>query len=211
MISFKAKNRLESALEGLVDGVLAEKKNQIDFMIGINLLDDLLSDLNRGKEISGKLAVFISCNRHWIESDSLSGDQKERLSSILMPLCHGLQTHDDPDNVKLRKELGEWLRFLGHKSFKLILKSSKEQASLSSRFSSLLKRESEELDSLISRHDHLMTCLDDLLESAECKEDKLYQHLSASLIYFLKQEGYKVDPYIKRLRRIGEKPAEKRL
>lgn len=205
MISFKAKNRLETALEGLVDGVLDEKKDQIDFMIGLNLLDDVLADLNRGKEITDKLAVFIGRHRHWTQSGFLSGDQKERLSSILMPLCHGLQTHDDPDNVKLREELRDWLRFLGHKSFKLILKSSGEKISLSTRFSSLLKRETEELDSLLSRHDHLMTCLDDLLKSAECKEDKLYQHLSASLIYFLKQEGYKVDPYVKRLRQTREK------
>lgn len=210
MISFKAKNRLKTSLEALVEGVLAEKKDQIDFMIGLNLLDDVLADLNRGREIADKLAIFIGRHRYWIQSDFLNGNQKERLSRILMPLCHALQTHDDPDNVKLREELGEWLRFLGHKSFKLILKSPGEEISLSSRFSLLLKRETEELDSLLSRHDHLMTCLDDLLKSAECKEDKLYQHLSASLIYFLKREGYKVDPYVKRLRQTQEKRTENR-
>ena len=57
---------------------------------------------------------------------------------------------------------------------------------------------------LLSEHDHLLTVLDDLLSSAESKTDRMYEHLAASLIYFLRLEGYKVDPYVKRLRRIRD-------
>lgn len=51
---------------------------------------------------------------------------------------------------------------------------------------------------------HPLTVLDDMLANAEAKTDPLYQHLAASFIYFLKQRGYKMAPYVQRLRSISK-------
>jgi hypothetical protein len=44
--------------------------------------------------------------------------------------------------------------------------------------------------------------LDDVLKSAEAKEDPMYVHLAASIIYFMRMNGYKVGPFVKRLKEI---------
>ena len=56
---------------------------------------------------------------------------------------------------------------------------------------------------------HLLSALDDILRSAELKNDSMYAHLAGSMIYYLKANGYKVEPFVKRLKDIEQKRSER--
>jgi len=195
--------RLESRLVQLVDGMLAQKSDQMEFLIGLNRLDDILIVLKHGKPVNNWVMLFLNEYSHWRDENGLNRAQKKRLGGFLADLHQNLLDFGDADSLKLAEEIKDWLRSLGEGAFRLTLKRPKEQVSLADRFRNLLRRESEELEMLLSRSDHLLTCLDDVLKSAEAKTDPMYRHLAASIIYFLKVEGYKVDPYVRRLRRLN--------
>jgi len=199
MIEHKTMNRLEGQLSRLVDGMLARKGNEIDFLIGLNRLDDILIKLRQGESIDALLSQFLSDHRYWLDPVSLNAGQKKRLGQLLKALSEELSAKDDSTQHKLADEVREWSRSLGQAPSRLILKAPKEQLPSSDRFQELLKRELEEMEMLLTKSEHLMTCLDDVLSSAESKTDVMYRHLAASIIYFLKTEGYKTEPYVKRL------------
>lgn len=192
-------NRLEEQLSRLVEGMLARKGNEVDFLVGLNQLDDILIRLRQGEPIDSSLTQFLSDHRNWLDSGGLSPGQKKRLGQLLKALFEALSTQSDSAQLKLANEVREWSRTLGQAPLRLILKASKEQMPSADRFQGLLKRELEEMEMLLTKNKHLMTCLDDVLSSAESKTDTMYRHLAASIIYFLKMEGYKTEPYIKRL------------
>lgn len=197
--------RLEERLTHLIDGMLERKGIQVDFLIGLNQLDDILQRHNSGKLVTNELAGYIAEYREIFTAKTLAGPHKKRLGEALSIFYRDFLGSKDADSDKLADEIKDWLKELGDHSFKITLKGPTEQASLADRFYSLLHRESQEINILLEQNDHLLTCLDDLLKSAEAKEDYMYQHLAATLIYFLQMEGYKVDPYVKKLREIRNK------
>ena len=197
-------DRMEGSLTRLVEGMLAEKNESIDFLAELDRLDDIAIDLRNGAEIGQRLTRFFAENQGWMNDKSLASSQKSRAGILFKEIGEILSSRPDEEAIKLGREAEEWSRMLGVKPLRLTLKAPQEQASLSDRFHALLRRESEELNMLLAEREHLMTCLDDLLSSAELKQDRMHHHLAASLIYFLKQEGYKVEPYVRRLRRIQD-------
>ena len=48
--------------------------------------------------------------------------------------------------------------------------------------------------------EHLLSVLDDALKKATLQNNEEALLLSAFMIYYLKQNGYKVEPYVKRLK-----------
>jgi hypothetical protein len=42
--------------------------------------------------------------------------------------------------------------------------------------------------------------LDDILKNAETKIDPIYMHMAGSIIYYLKNKGYKIEPYVRKLK-----------
>lgn len=50
---------------------------------------------------------------------------------------------------------------------------------------------------------HLFSIVDNLLNNLERNPDIKTNHLAASILYFLKLNGYKVAPYVERLRRVA--------
>ncbi len=194
--------RMESRLTQLVDGLLARKSDKIGFLVGLNRLDDILLENQQGRPINDSVMQFLSDYRLWREPDSLDAGQRKRLGGFLVDLQQNLSNKHDADSLKLADEVKDWLLGLGDGTFRLTLKRPKEQVSLIEKYRMMISRESEELEMLLNRYDHLLTCLDDILKSAEAKTDPMYRHMAASIIYFLQLEGYKVDPYVKRLRHI---------
>lgn len=205
MSSPQAIDRLEARLTRLIEEMLVGKKAEIDFLTGLNRLDDILLDLEQGRQVTAPMLQFMSEHRSWLDQSVLDKNQKSRLIQIMRSFSDRLSYRDDADSLKLLEEVKEWLKTFGDGAFRLTLKASREEATLADRFCSLLLRETEEINMLLAERDHLLTCLDDLLNSAENKPDSMYKHLAAALIYFLKMEGYKVDPYVKKLHEIGKK------
>lgn len=204
-------DKLESQVSRLLDDMVAQKSTQIDFLIGLNQLDDLYEECQRGFLSEEKLSKFLSEKRSWLESIHQLPSQKSRAAKLLSGLYSDLIHKDESGYQKLAEELKIWIKSLGQGSFKLTLKKSEEKVSLTDRYQLMLRREVLEMDNLIERHGHLLTCLDDIIKSAESKTDFMYQHLAATVIYFLQMEGYKVDPYVKKLKEIKTQTPEKRI
>lgn len=195
-------NRLESQLDALLVGLIDRRKDQVDFLIGLNRLDDILLEQQAGRDQTEQLGMFLGRYQNWLDSDKLKNGQRARVSTLLsefLPLYIG---RDDLEGIKISDEIRQWLRVLGNGSIKLTVKSAVNQGSLSDNYRALLKREHDEMEMLFERSDHLLGVLDDLLKSAEAKPDLMYQHMAASIIYYLRLDGYKIDPYIERLRKI---------
>lgn len=210
MTRYRTIERLETRLTRLVEGMLEKKADQVDFLIGLNRLDDILVDHRKGQPISDRVIRFLHDYRSWRHGGVLSKAQNKRLGGFLGELFEALRENGDPDSLKLSEEVKDWLRTMGDGAFRITLKRPAEKVPLADRFHGLLRREVDELGHLLAGQDHLLTALDDLLKSAEAKTDTIYQHLAASIIYFLQMEGYKVDPYLDRLRRIrAETPRPK--
>jgi hypothetical protein len=196
-------DRLESHLIQLIDGMLARKSATIDFLVGLNRLDDILIEHREGQPISDPVTRFLQDYDGWRRGEGLDAAQRKRLGGFLVDLFQALMDRGDADSMKLADEVKGWMHDLGDGVFRLTLKRPKEQASLTDRFRMMMNRERDEMEMLLTEYDHLLTGLDDVLKSAEAKTDPMYRHLAASIIYFLKMEGYKVDPYVRRLRRIN--------
>jgi hypothetical protein len=204
MATIETIERMESQLVKLVDGMLARKADQMDFLIGLNRLDDILLAHQRGIQATSWVTRFLEEYGRWRSSDVLDKGQRKRLGGFLAEIHQCLLDNDDADSLKTAEEIKDWLRECGDGAFRLTLKKPKEQASLADRFRILAEREAQEIGVLTTERGHLLTCLDDVLKSAEAKTDPMYRHLAASMIYFLQMEGYKVDPYVKQLRRINK-------
>jgi len=202
MTDLKTIERLETRLTHLIESQLTRKKDQIDYLLGLNRIDDLLVEHGRGHGVTEGVASFLAEYRPRLQSETMTAAQRRRLGDFLSELLQRLRDSNDGDSAKLADEVREWISSLGEGGFRLILKKPQEPAPLAERFQACLRWEMEEMTALAAVHDHLLSCLDDVLKSAEVKVDPTYRHLAASMIYFLQMEGYKVDPYLKRLRRI---------
>lgn len=195
---------LEQSLTRLVDGMLVDKGRSIEFLTRLDRLDDIAVDMARGINADARLAGFFADNTPWLLDEDLTTAQKGRAGTLFAEITDLLAARTDEEGLKLGREADEWSRAMGGRPLRLVLRATREEASLSDRFHALLRREAEEVNMLLAEREHLMTCLDDVLSSAELKRDRMHHHLAASLIYFLKMEGYKVEPYVRRLRRVTE-------
>ncbi len=202
MADIKSIERLESRLKQLIEGTLAHKKEQITFLGALNRIDDLVINFDRGDSITSDITVLLNDYRTTLNKESLSDSQRKRLGDFLSELMQRIRQREDGDSQKLADEIRQWLRDLDSGGFRITIKRPAEQVSLAEQFQSLLRRETVELEALLAQREHLLSCLDDALKSAETKTDKIYRHLAASMIFFLQMEGYKVEPYLERLRRL---------
>jgi hypothetical protein len=182
--------------------MLEVKKEQISYLTALNHIDDLLTDMDAGRPYQENLAAAVQRYRGRFEPGSLTQGQKKRLGGFLSELYRRLKDKEDGDSEKLAAEIKGWLRDLGDGGYRITIRKPAEKVSLADRFRLLMQREMDEMAMQFSRHDHLLTCLDDILKSAETKVDPMYRHLAATIIYYLRMEGYKVDPYVERLKRI---------
>lgn len=202
MADIKNIERLESRLKQLIEGTLEQKKDQIAFLSALSRVDDLVAAFDRGESITEDLTAFLDKYRSSLRNESLSDSQRKRFGDFLSELMQRIRQREDGDCQKLAGEFRQWLHDLGGGGFRITLKRPAEQISLAEKFQSLLRRETVEFEALLAQREHLLSCLDDALKSAESKTDRMYRHLAASMIFFLQMEGYKVEPYLERLRRL---------
>lgn len=73
------------------------------------------------------------------------------------------------------------------------------------KFRESLNYQREMLDYFHRPEDHLFTVVGYLLDSIEKTGDEYAEHMAASILYFMKQRGYKVEPYVQRLKQLGRK------
>lgn len=197
---------LEKLLESFLERAVAAKGRRLEVLDGINRLDDIARASHEGQDIIESIGEWFADRDNWLEGNGLRGGDLGRLDRILAAINSSLSLSDDssPAAFKIRSELERWSRATKSVSQKLVLKRGPEAAEPGADsvllFGKLLDRLAGRYDDSSRSKEHLLSVLDDSLQSAQIQKSKDALLLSAFIIYYLKQNNYKVDPYVRRLK-----------
>ncbi len=203
MARLETLKKLETTLEKFLGRAVDTETARLENFQSIDLLDDIARDSMKGRFINNRLGSWFARNNELLSNKNM----KEFEISAIANLLNDIQSAMDPSDAetqKLAEEIDHWKEQGIAPKRKLVLKMKGETAELSitEKFMELLKKEAELLEFDPNKGEHLLTILDDVLKSADAKEDPMFVHLAASIIYFMRMHGYKVGPFVKRLKEI---------
>lgn len=201
MSQLQTLKKLEATLEHFLTSVADLESSQIETLGSIAALDDIARDSLKGRYINNRLGDWMAKNRMMVNEGRLKKTAISEVGNLLSDIKSGLDT-SDPEAKKLADEIGSWFSKRIVPGRRLVLSRPPEMpdTELANKFSDLMKRELEEVVYHLEKGDHILSMLDDILKSAETKIDPIYLHLAGSIIFFLKNSGYKIEPYVKRLK-----------
>ncbi len=210
MSRYQVLKKLESTLEGFLQEAVRPEKVSIEGKRTIEALDEIAGQSLRGRYINNQLSGWFSQNSRLLESKSFSESDITKVANFLGSIKSGLD-NSDPESKELSEKIDDWRSrgVIPRRKLILKLKPKTGDKNLLNEFMNLLVKESQYINSGEFDNMHLLSALDDILKSAELKNDNMYAHLAGSMIYYLKANGYKVEPFIKRLKDIEQKRSER--
>lgn len=205
MSNLQVLKKLESTLEDFLAAAVEADDEQIRAFRSVDSLNDIARDSLRGRIINSRLRNWFEQNKPLLQSDRPGEPEITSIANLLSDIKSGLDD-SNPESRKLSEEISLWRSKGIIPKRKLVLKS-RAKASESDPvdgFMAVLARESDHLNSGEFEGRYLLSILNDVLKSAEAKEDKMFIHLAGSIIYYLKMKGYKVAPFVGRLKKIEQ-------
>jgi len=201
---------LETLLESFLERVVKLKEKRLTVLDGINRLDNITQQSSQGLDITDNIGNWFATHQQWLTEKILKPADVRKINNILKELQKELNISSDssPAKNKIISEISRWENKSNQITQKLILKRQAESKSPSdnqkedtiSLFSNTLYRLNGLFEDVAENKKHILTALNDLLKSAQAQTNKDALILSAFIIYYLKQNGYKVEPYIKKLK-----------
>jgi hypothetical protein len=201
---------LEQVLESFLDRVVHMKEDRILVLGSINRLDDIARGVKTGEELTDDVGNWFAEHNAWLKEDLLRTADRNRIGEILGSIKKelGPVTDSTPEIEKIYSEIERWTSTMRPGGPALTLKRGPEvgpttpspAADRLQAFGALLDRLRDMYADLSGNREHIMSVLDDSLKKADLQRDKEALILSATIIYYLKQNGYKVEPYVKRLK-----------
>jgi hypothetical protein len=207
--------KLERKLESFLERAVRLKNDRLQVLDGINRLDDIALGIQMGKELSEDVGDWFADHNEWLTEGSLRPGDHNRIGKILEEIQGELDHNDDSSAAmgKIRGEIDRWREGIESSRQKLVLRRGPETAVATDTesdtitlFDNTFTRIRTMLTDLSDGRVHLLSVLDETLKKAQMQNDKEALILSGLIIYYLKQESYKVEPYVKRL-----KNAERRI
>ncbi len=201
MSRLKTLKRLESNLKHLLTSVARLETDQIETLNSINVLDDIARDSLKGRYVNNRLGSWMAKNRVLVDEGRLKKTAISAVGNLLSDIKNGLDK-TDPESKKLFDEIDSWFTKGVVPGRKVVLSRPPEisESDLTEQYFELFKKETEQLTYYKEHGDHILSMLDDILKNAEVKNDPIYLHMAGSIIYYLKNKGYKIDPYVRKLR-----------
>ncbi len=213
-------NRLEKVLTGFLERAVRVREERLDAVDGINRLDDIARSSSVGVDTTDDIGVWLAGSNRLLQQGRLRVDDFRRIDGLLSDIRRDYRPSDSSsaEATKIRLELDRWQETARRATRKLVLKRGPEVAPDPGHKAPVDPSDTiavfgEHFDDIVNlwkdlstRGKHLMSVLDDALVSARVQKKGDALLLSAFLIYYLKFKGYKVEPYVKRL-----KEAEKAL
>lgn len=197
--------KLEATLENFLSEAVEPEKKTVDGTRTVETLDEIAGSSLRGRYVNNQLSSWFSKNGRLLESRSLNEDDITKIANFLGNIRTGLDD-SDPESKELSEKIDDWRERGVVPKRRLILKLKRKTTdkNLLKEFMEILSRESQYINSGEFEDMHLLSALDDILKSAELKADPMYAHLAGSMIYYLKSNGYKVEPFVKRLKDVEQ-------
>ncbi len=207
MTSLRTLKSLEILLESFLERALALKEARFTVLDGMNRLDDITRATQNGDHTVESVDNWLTEHNRWLAEDRLKPGDIDRISNMLGEISRTLESSDGSTTQtdKIGSEIEDWRKIARKVRPKLTLKRGPESAGDSSSdsitlFDNTLERLSGLFRDLSRSKQHLLSALDGALESARLQGSTDALLLSAFMIYYLKQGGYKVEPYVKRLK-----------
>jgi len=204
---------LEGLLESFIEQAIEIKEDRLRVLDGINRLDDIALGFKQGDNLVDQIGGWFAEHNNWLSESALKPAEHNRIGNILTSIRKEIKLSEtsSPETTKIELEINRWqtdtktekTRPKPETKPKLILTRKQDNlpgtGSIRSFIKSFDKITALFKDSLRNRT-HIMSVLDDTLLSALNKLDKEALLLSALIIYYLRHHGYKVEPYVKRLK-----------
>ena len=201
MSRLKTLKKLESTLQYFLTTVAQIETEQIETLDSVNILDDIARDSLKGRYVNNRLGSWMAKNKVLVDEGRLKKTAISAVGNLLNDIKNGLDT-TDPESKKLFDEINNWYTKGVVPGRKVVLSRPPEisDSDLTDKYFELIKNETEQMAYYREHGDHILSILDDILKSAEAKTDPIYLHMAGSIIYYLKNKGYKIEPYVRKLR-----------
>ena len=200
---------LEDLLESFLERVVALKEERLEVLEGINRLDDIARRAGSGDDMTDEIGDWFADHNRWLTDSSLKPADVRRISDILGEFGKQVRVSEEssPAQDKIHREIDRWNETTEKLGQKLILKRGPETAPAAMPQEDTIAQFDRKLDQLVAvfkdhthGKQHILSVADDLLKSARVQGNKDALILSALVIYYLRQIGYKVEPYVRKLR-----------
>ena len=199
---------LENVLESFIDRAVSLKEDRLAVLDGINRLDDIARGFETGSDLTDEIGGWFAEHNRWLEEPGLRPADQNRIGQILGAIRHEIGAVPDatPARNKIVREIDRWDEKIETRQ-KLTMKRGPEitdpavdPSDTILLFSNSLTHMSGLFEEFSQNKQHLLSVLDDALKSASMQGNRDALLLSAFIIYYLKLNRYKVDPYVKRLK-----------
>lgn len=223
MSQVRSLKRLENLLETFLEQVVATKEERLSVLRGINRLDDLTRESDQGLDITEPIGEWFAEHNRWLSEPQLRAGDINRIAPMLAKIRESLDNRGEQSAaaMKIRSEISRWEPKAKEARQRLVLKRGPETVGdrptepkpaampgvpeepdedTIARLDKVLGRMQQLFGSLSHGRKHVLSALDSALRSATMQRQKDALLLSGFIIYYLKQNGYKVEPYVKRLK-----------
>lgn len=209
---------LEGLLETFLDKVVQLKQDKLEVIDGINRLDDIARLSINDTEITDEMGNWFASHNKWLSESVLKPAEAGRVGKLLGDISRRLSSTNEssPADQKIESEINRWIEKTGKGTRKIVLKRRPEDGSIDPSdtikiFGQTMERMRNLYLDLSGGKAHLLSALDDALKSALVQRNKETLLLAAFIIYYLKQNGYMVEPFVKRLKEAEDAQREERL
>ena len=207
MSKYYAFKSLEGLLEVFLDKVVQLKAERLQILEGVNRLDDIARLSGEGGDVTDEIGEWFASHNQWLNEDVLKVGDAGRIDRILTEIKNGLtvSSGDSAASRKIESEINRWSELAGAGDGRLTLRREPEQkidTEIDSMvmFDNALEGARDLYRDLQGGKQHVLSVLDDALRRAVLQKNKQALILSAFMIYYLKHNGYLMEPFIKRLK-----------
>ncbi len=207
MSKYYAFKSLEGLLEVFLDKVVQLKAERLQILEGVNRLDDIARLSGEGGDVTDEIGEWFAAHNQWLNEDVLKVGDAGRIDRILTEIKNGLtvSSGDSAASRKIESEINRWSELAGAGDGRLTLRREPEQkidTEIDSMvmFDNALEGARDLYHDLQGGKQHVLSVLDDALRRAVLQKNKQALILSAFMIYYLKHNGYLMEPFIKRLK-----------
>ena len=168
---------------------------------GLDQLSELARKAESGADVTTEVTAWLERGRDWLYEGRLAGADADQINTTLERISARLQKPTQrlapADDAKLSR--------------RIVLERGPESSDQSAppataaeggigEFARQLERSRDAFDTLAKDQIHLLSVLDQALRLAESQRDREALLLSGFILYSLKLGGYKIGPYVERLR-----------
>jgi hypothetical protein len=198
---------LDVIIDSFLDRAVAAKSSRLKVLEGLNRLDDIEHGFDPTGKPADKLSGWLSEFSTWKTDPTLKPGDRNRIRTALATIQGqiGASGVTSPELSKMDAEIQRWNASAGKSPRTIVLRRKPEAAEevtvdviapIKASLTDMIRLLEEKGQS----RGHILSVLDDLLKSAELQKNPQALLLSAFVIYYLRQNGYRVEPYVKRLR-----------